>query len=247
LALAADTPPGVYGFQVQGVSGSLTRSVEMTLLVADFSMSCSHANLSIPAGSSGNSQCTVSMQRNTGYDSASFSCANLPVGVLCTHDPDSVVPPEDGSATSALTVAVSPSTPPGTYSFQVQAWRPGTVGHIRTFDMTLEVTPPPDFTLSCSASTLTILRGSSGNSACTVGSQHGFASAVDLSCSDLPAGVSCSYNPDPLTPPANGSATSTLTLAVPAGISRGTYSFGVQGVSGSLTRRFNMTLQVVSH
>jgi hypothetical protein len=103
----------------------------------------------------------------------------------------------------------------------------------------------PDFTVSCSPSSLTVNAGASGTSTCTVASQNGFSSAVSLSCgSGLPAGASCAFNPSSVTPPANGSAGSTLTLSVASGTASGTYAFSVSGVSGSTTRSTPMSLTV---
>jgi trimeric autotransporter adhesin len=104
----------------------------------------------------------------------------------------------------------------------------------------------PDFTLSCSPSNLSIEQGSSGGSSCTVASQNGFASAVSLDCTGLPAGATCAYSPNPVTPPADGSVGSSLTVAVGSGVPVSTYSFEARGIGGGLTRTFNMTLNVTS-
>ncbi|HLA78129.1 MAG TPA: hypothetical protein VJU18_11170, partial [Vicinamibacteria bacterium] len=63
-------------------------------------------------------------------------------------------------------------------------------------------TATPDFSLSCSPSSLSVQQGSSGTSTCTVTSTGGFNSAVSLACASLPSGVGCSYNPASVTPPA---------------------------------------------
>jgi len=105
--------------------------------------------------------------------------------------------------------------------------------------------PVPDFTLSCTPSSLTIPQGGSDNSTCTVGSQNGFNSAVNLSCVGQPAGVSCGFAPNPATPPANGSTPSTLTLNVSGAQAAGTFNFQVRGTSGALTHDspFSLTVQ----
>ena len=105
--------------------------------------------------------------------------------------------------------------------------------------------PVPDFTLSCTPSSLTIPQGGTGTSTCTVGSQVGFNGAVDLSCSGQPGGVSCSFAPDPVTPPADGSAPSVLTLNVSGSQAGGTYNFQVRGNSGAITHDspFSLTVQ----
>jgi hypothetical protein len=104
----------------------------------------------------------------------------------------------------------------------------------------------PDFSLSCSPSSLSIAQGSSGNSTCTVSSQNGFASEVALDCTNLPTGVSCSYNPNSVAPPSGGSANSTLTVLVDSSVPAGPYNFKARGTSGTLVHTFDMALQVTS-
>ena len=67
---------------------------------------------------------------------------------------------------------------------------------------------------------------------------NSFSAAVTLSCAGAPVGITCGYAPNPITPPSNGSASSTLTVTVGAGVAAGTYSFQVSGMSTSpaLTR-----------
>jgi hypothetical protein len=106
-------------------------------------------------------------------------------------------------------------------------------------------TPPvPDFSVACSPSSLSVQQGASGASSCTVTSTNGFASAVALSCTGLPSGASCSFNPASVTPPANGSATSSLTLSVSTTTPTGASSVQVQGTSGSTVRSATLSLTV---
>ncbi len=93
--------------------------------------------------------------------------------------------------------------------------------------------PPPDFTVSASPGSLTVAQGASGTSTATVGSLNGFNSAVSLSCTGLPAGATCAFGPASVTPPANGTATSALTVSVDAGTATGSYPFSVVGTSGA--------------
>jgi len=52
--------------------------------------------------------------------------------------------------------------------------------------------------------------------------------------------------PNSVTPPPNGSTTSTLTINVGTSVPAGNYSFNVQGTSGALTRTAVITLQVTT-
>jgi Bacterial Ig domain len=104
--------------------------------------------------------------------------------------------------------------------------------------------PVPDFSVSCTPSSHSIQQGANAVSTCTVSSTNGFASAVALSCSGQPAGISCGFVPSSVTPPAGGSANSTLTLSVGGGQGTGTFAFDVEGSSGGNTRTSPMTVTV---
>lgn len=102
----------------------------------------------------------------------------------------------------------------------------------------------PDFSLSCTPASLSVPQGGSGLSTCTVASQAGFSAPVDLSCSGQPGGVTCAFSADPVTPPANGSANSTLTLSVSGAQASGTFNFQVRGTDGTLTHDTPFSLTV---
>jgi len=105
-------------------------------------------------------------------------------------------------------------------------------------------TPTPDFNLAAVPGSLSIAQGASGTTTVTVGSTFGFSSAVSLSCTGLPAGVTCGFDPPSVTPPANGSASTTLTVSVAGSTPAGNYSFQVAGASGSLSDGTPLSLTV---
>jgi hypothetical protein len=71
--------------------------------------------------------------------------------------------------------------------------------------------PPSSFTLSASPSSLTLASGGQGTVTVTVTPKNGFSSAVSFTCSGLPAGASCTFNPTSVTPSGSG-ATTTMTI-----------------------------------
>src|SRR5205807_7666477 len=105
-------------------------------------------------------------------------------------------------------------------------------------------TATPDFSIGASPSSLTITQGGNGTSTITVTSQNGFNSATTLSASGLPSGVTAAFSPNPVTPPANGSATSTLTFTASSSAASGTSTVTVTGTSGSLTASTTISLTV---
>ncbi len=112
------------------------------------------------------------------------------------------------------------------------------------FYRTGSVAPTPDFSIACSPSTVSAAPGGSASTTCTVASTGGFSSPVTLSCAGAPAGVTCSASPNPVTPPANGSVSATLTLAVGSGVAPANYTFGARGTSGATFREAAITLTV---
>src|SRR5207302_5172170 len=105
-------------------------------------------------------------------------------------------------------------------------------------------TATPDFSIAASPSSLSIAQGSSGTSTITITSLNSFNSATTLSASGLPGGVTAAFSPNPVTPPANGSATSTLTFTASSTATTGTSTVTVTGTSGSLVQNTSITLTV---
>lgn len=90
-----------------------------------------------------------------------------------------------------------------------------------------------DFNVSASPGSQTVTQGGSATYTITVQSSNCFNSPVDL---HILAGAfpGASLNPSPVTPPANGSTTSTLTLSTNPSTPTGTYTIYVVGVSGNI-------------
>ena len=108
------------------------------------------------------------------------------------------------------------------------------------------VAPEPDFSISASPTSLTIQQGSSGSSTVTVTSINGFNQPVQLSVSGAPSGVTATVSPSQVTPPAGGTATSTLTVSVGTAATPGSYTLTVTGTSGALTHSTYISLQITA-
>jgi hypothetical protein len=91
----------------------------------------------------------------------------------------------------------------------------------------------PGFTITASPSSLSLTPGQYGTINLTVTSQNGFSEGVNLSCSGLPNASACAFNPDVITPPANGTSISALQITTTA--ASGIYSDQARtGRSGTL-------------
>jgi hypothetical protein len=104
-------------------------------------------------------------------------------------------------------------------------------------------TGTPDFSLSASPNSATVISGNSVTSSIPVSGVGGFSGAVILTCSNPPAGVSCSFDPPSVIPGAEG-ATSTLTMSTGSGTAANTYNLTITGTSGATTEMTSVSLTV---
>jgi kumamolisin len=109
-------------------------------------------------------------------------------------------------------------------------------------DALAPVATSPSFSLSASPASLSVVQGSSGSSTITSTVVDGFDSAVALTASGLPTGVTATFSPTSIT----GSGSSSLTLAVASTTSTGTYTITVTGTGGGITQTATVSLTVTS-
>lgn len=108
------------------------------------------------------------------------------------------------------------------------------------------ITEGPDFSLSAAPASLSVAQGQSGTDTITVTSINSYNSAVTLSTLGLPTGVTAAFSPNPVTPPANSTVTSMLTLTVAANAAVGASTITISGTDGTLTHTTTLTLTVTS-
>jgi hypothetical protein len=112
--------------------------------------------------------------------------------------------------------------------------------------VTLTVTnPSPDFNVTVAPSSLSVTQGGSGSATVTVTSSNGFNALTSLSLS-APSGVTGSFSPAGVTPPAGGSASATLSLPVSSSSAAGTFPLTITGTSGSTSHSTTLTLTVTT-
>ena len=201
--------------------------------VPDFSLSANPSALTIAQGSAAPS--TITVTSLNGFNSAvDLTVSGCPASATCVLNPSSVTPAANGSTTSTLTITVGGASP-GTFPLTVS----GNAG-THTTSVSLTITAP-DFSISASPSSVTITQGNPANSTITVTSTAGYSKAVTLSVTNCPG--TCSFNSNPVTPPANGSVTSGLTIT---GLAAGTYSLTISGTDGTLSHTTSLSLTVNS-
>src|SRR6202162_2166447 len=101
--------------------------------------------------------------------------------------------------------------------------------------------PPPGFSLSASPATVSVTQGSAGTSTITSTVTGGFNSAISLSATGQPTGVTVGFNPTSIT----GAGTSVMTISVASSTTVGTYSITVLGTSSGTNETTTVTLKVI--
>ncbi len=96
------------------------------------------------------------------------------------------------------------------------------------------------FSLSANPTSVSVAKGASGTSTITSTTTGGFNTAVVLSASGQPSGVTVSFSPTSIT----GNGTSTMTMAVGSSVVAGTYTITVTGTAGSTVETTTVSLTV---
>jgi subtilase family serine protease len=103
-------------------------------------------------------------------------------------------------------------------------------------------TTSPSFSLSASPTSVSVLQGNSGSATITSTVSGGFDSAITLTASGQPSGVTVGFSPSSIT----GAGTSTATFTVASSTTPGTYAITITGTSGSTTSTTTVSLTVTS-
>ena len=156
-------------------------------------------------------------------------------GVVSTSDPN-LQPLTLNSPGNTPTMAILANSP------AIDAADPGTSlsndqrGVIRPqlngYDIGAYEARPADFSFS-TVPPIPVSVGGSTSVAVTVNSFEYFSAPVTLSVATPPTGVSVSFSPNPVTPSANGSVSSTMIVSLSPTVTPGTYTPTIGGVSAA--------------
>ena len=224
---------------ITGSSGSQTATSTLTLNIyaPTFTLSsCCIGNV----GQGTSTTSTVWVYPQYGFSgSVNLSISGLPSGVTASFSPNPV--PVSGtvySASSTLTLTVSSTAATGQYPLTIT----GTSG---------STTATTTLSLGIYASTFTLSsggfnlgQGATGTASVYASSEYGFAGSVNLSISGLPAGVTASFAPNPISISSTSSSPSTLTLTTSSSATPGQYTLTVTGTSGSQTATTTTPLSI---
>ena len=104
--------------------------------------------------------------------------------------------------------------------------------------------PTPNFSISASPTSVSVVQGSNGSSTISTAVVDGFNAAIALTASGQPTGVTVTFNPTSIAAPGSGS--STMSMAVASTTATGTYTITVTGTGGGITQKTTVALTVTA-
>ena len=139
-------------------------------------------------------------------------------------------------------MAVASTAVAGTHTITVTG-SGGGITHTATVSLTVTAPTAGAFTISVSPTSGYLRQGTSGYAVITTAVSGGFDSAVALSASGQPTGVTVSFSPASIAAP--GSGTSEMLLSVARTAATGTYPITITGTGGGITHTTTLTFEVI--
>jgi hypothetical protein len=232
ITTTAATPPGTYTLTITGTSTSPMHSTTVLLKVPDFSLSANPGSQTVAAGNGTTYTATVAAL-NGFTGNVALSVSGLPSGVGGTFNPTSVTT----SGPSTLTITTTAAAAPGTYTLTITGTGPFST-HSTTVSLTIN--PSPDFSISATPGTRTVVAGNGTTYTASVAALNGFTGSVALSVSGFPTGAGGTFNPTSITTSGN----STLTITTTAATAPGTYTLTITGTGPSTTHSTTVSLTI---
>jgi subtilase family serine protease len=200
-----------------------------------YSLSASPGSVSIVQGNSGSS--TITSTVSGGFSgTVTLAASGAPSGVTITLSPTSI----SGAGSSTMSIAVASTAATGTYTITVSGTS-GSTTETTTVSLTITAPVTGSFTISVSPTSGYLYQGQSGYAVVTVTATGGFDSAVALSASGVPSGVTSSFSPASIT----GSGTAHFNLSVSRSAPTGTYPITITGTGGGVTQSTTLTFEIV--
>jgi hypothetical protein len=212
---------------------TFTRFDDVALLPSttpDFAVSGAPGSRTVVAGA-GTSYSVATSVAGGFNGSIGLGLSGLPSGATGAFSPTAVL----GAGTSTLSITTSPSTPAGSYPLTIT----GTSGALsHTAPVTLIVNPVPDFSVSASPPSQTVVAGGGTSFSVITSVVGGFNGWIDLSMDGLPDGA--------VSAPTSvlGAGTSALSITTSPSTVAGSYPLTITGTSGVLSHPTPVTLVV---
>jgi hypothetical protein len=221
---------GNFSGTVATPSGRATGTLTSRLGVANVTLSPAH----LMGGAS--TEITVNLTQPAPGDGIAVQLKSSDASVIATPATVRIPSGQTKATVAALTSPVRDAT-----SVAISALYGDTVA-----GTSLSIAPATTsaFTVAVQPSTVTISPGQSGSAKVTTEVTNGYNHALQLTVSNVPAGVLVTLTPPVI--PAPGVGTSKADITVPSSVAPGSYSIRVTASDGKTSRNARLTLKVVS-
>ncbi len=200
--------------------------------VPSFTLTPSSSGLSVTQGSTATD--TVMVTPANGFSgSVTLAVSGLPSGVTAAIGTN----PTTGSSVLTFTASSTAATGPSTVTINGTS---GSTTASTTIALTVSAKTTTGFSLSPSASSLSVKQGASGTDSIAVTDIGGFTGSVSFTATGMPSGVTASFSP------ASSTSSSVLTLTASSTATIGAFTITVTGTSGSTTASTSFALSVSS-
>ncbi len=240
ITAGANGYPAVAGYDLATGWGSPNGAGLIAALVGagapSFTLTAGSA-ASVAAGGTTTLKLTSAVAGN--FDGAiALSAGNVPNGVTVNFSPASIT----GAGSTTVTFQAAAGVPAGAYAITLTGTSPagnaGATSLRSVAALTLTVTSP-NFALTANGA-LTVPVGAMGSVVLSSTASGGFASAIALTASGQPPGVTVGFSPASIA----AGGTSTVSFLVAATATPGLYPITVTGTSGSLVQRVTVSLTI---
>jgi hypothetical protein len=225
-----------HGFSITAKSGSTSATVIGTVSGSAVFQTSGAMTVSLAAGQTDSTLGQVITSVNGYSGTVSMQCLGLSAVGQCTFTPSSLTVHPGQTSDGALSFSALANVAQGTYSGTLRTTDGAT---IQNAPLTINI---GDYTMSLSPQTLQLLPDGSGTYQLTVGSINQFNQIVNLTCSGLPTGASCSTFPGYARPP-TGSSPVSIPVQLQS-VPTGNYTITVSGSSPPVAHAATAQLQV---
>ncbi len=239
---ADDATPGEYrfGIRADAVGLPITHEQQVILDVMDLNLGpASPAELTLEDGGTAEFNLQVSASGQLGI-SANLSCSGI-AGGTCTFSPAATLTLTPGVAASVrVTLTLSPKTAPGSYNLVVQG---SSSAASRTLVVPIHVVGKADFFLQPSTYAVAATSAEPTLVGVNVDQQDGYSGIVQLQCSVIPTGPSCTATPATITSFPTNTAIAISQNNAPVGM----YSVTITGADGIRTKTASVSYRIADY
>jgi hypothetical protein len=173
-----------------------------------------------------------------------LSADGIPAGIIMNFQSSTLIPNGIQPLTTDLVLNAPSGTPPTTATIRIMAQAAGTSSYV---DASLNIEPQGDYTVQADQTTLQFSgAGQSRSVTLTITPESGFKSAISLSATNLPTGMTAEFSTADVTVQQSTPMNVILTLTASASVQPGTYDVSVVTNTGFTQKNLVLTLLVRS-